>query len=651
MHTLLCRFQQLLRQLPLSLSPKGQKRSKGQVIVIFALALTAMLLFAGLALDAGSLYLTYGQLKRAVDASAVAAATDFKRSATLPGMKESAAEVLRLHNIDIEAVNLELFVCDADGDGSRDAGLQTTVPMFFARCPDTTAGDSPRKLVWVEADLRAPLYFLGLLGFDAVTLHTNAISEAAPVDVVIVIDISESMASDTLNTICADFRDNGLDCPYVDNYDPDGSNPPDYSGLAVNGCNLDNSCQPLFKAKDAAKALIDKLYQGYDQVSVVTFDSLAVVHPIPNLHSTNVDLSDDLTAAKTVIDGLTLHDDPPFAKIWPRWYENMLFNPVNPEDRDGDGSDFDPNLPTCDEAPTNPLCCTLDDDRWDDSKDPFGWGGLPCDDSFKLDAYNWVTDEDGDGDSKGDGEPGDPDDIATYTEADHNASVAWRAAHDPDGGGPLEASLSPLSTCTGCGMRAAANVLKSSGRPGSVWVVVFLSDGIVNLSDTYDTNTNIPAAYTNGFCTGELGGGFWSSVCVDFDPTPRYCIDAEQKTCPPSTNWQATVPNNNYSVFDYALDMVDEAALTKSENLDEPAGNDIAVYTIGLGAVGGNVGEDLLRYMAAVGDDGDRTTDPCKSMSVGAAQSCGQYYYAPDGNKLRKIFEDIATRIYTRIAN
>jgi len=184
-----------------------------------------------------------------------------------------------------------------------------------------------------------------------------------------------------------------------------------------------------------------------------------------------------------------------------------------------------------------------------------------------------------------------------------------------------------------------------------VWVVVFLSDGIANLSDTHDSNPNIPVAYTNGFCTGELGGGFWPGVCVDTNTTPRYCIDEQQKTCPPGTSWQAAVPNNNYSVHDYAKDIVDEAALTKSENLDEPAGNDIAVYTIGLGAAGSNVGEDLLRYMAAVGDDGDRTTDPCKAMNVGNAQSCGQYYYAPDGNKLRKIFEDIATRIYTRIAN
>ena len=84
-------------------------------------------------------------------------------------------------------------------------------------------------------------------------------------------------------------------------------------------------------------------------------------------------------------------------------------------------------------------------------------------------------------------------------------------------------------------------------------------------------------------------------------------------------------------------------------------GNDIAIYTIGLGAAGdaipgkGAIGEILLRYMAAVGDDGDRTTDPCKTTAN--KQSCGQYYYAPSGEDLLPIFEDIATRIYTRITN
>ena len=103
----------------------------------------------------------------------------------------------------------------------------------------------------------------------------------------------------------------------------------------------------------------------------------------------------------------------------------------------------------------------------------------------------------------------------------------------------------------------------------------------------------------------------------------------------PHTTWEGSIPNSHYSVFDYARDMSDEAALTKSTNLSEPPGNDIAIYTIGLGAAGdviptkGAIGEILLRYMAAVGDDGDRTTDPCRTTAN--KQSCGQYYYAPSG--------------------
>ena len=85
-------------------------------------------------------------------------------------------------------------------------------------------------------------------------------------------------------------------------------------------------------------------------------------------------------------------------------------------------------------------------------------------------------------------------------------------------------------------------------------------------------------------------------------------------------------PNLNYRVLDYALDMTDTAALTKSLNLNEPGGNEISIYTIGLGAAGGDtsdpfnvsIGEQLLRYMAAVGDDGDRQTDPCQTVGSAA---------------------------------
>jgi hypothetical protein len=58
-------------------------------------------------------------------------------------------------------------------------------------------------------------------------------------------------------------------------------------------------------------------------------------------------------------------------------------------------------------------------------------------------------------------------------------------------------------------------------------------------------------------------------------------------------------------------------------------------------------GEELLRYIAAIGDDGDPSTDPCSAVAIG--QSCGNYYFSPTGGGLLQVFEAIASRIFTRI--
>jgi hypothetical protein len=58
-------------------------------------------------------------------------------------------------------------------------------------------------------------------------------------------------------------------------------------------------------------------------------------------------------------------------------------------------------------------------------------------------------------------------------------------------------------------------------------------------------------------------------------------------------------------------------------------------------------GETILRYMAAVGDDGDRVTNPCDGVL--AKKNCGQYYFAAKGSDLQEIFDKIASRIYTKI--
>ena len=471
--------------------------------------------------------------------------------------------------------------------------------------------------------------------------------------------------------------------------------------LVRSGYNPDDpgTCQPLADAKEAARALIDSLYPGYDQVSLVTFDSQAIVHKIKNQAGTEVSLSNSMNNAKIAVNAIRLHDDPDQNYFWGLWASGT-YNPVNPEDRDGDGQDWDSP------AKLGYTCPAMTDEEMDDrwwsyaegapkcidsaglcdghSTTPganrpamnlpcqcTAWGihaagpdyyyaapgGLPCDDDALYDAYDWDGSKD-------------------FSISDHNDTVQWLADNDPDGSGPMTASLSPLSTCTGCGMRTASAVLETDGRPGSVWVIVFLSDGLANLSDTYNASiaNNVPAEYPNGFCTGQVGrgdsnysynaGGYWPALCMVRDTTrTRYCIDDNENTCPPGTTWEGTTPNTNYSVLDYVYDLTDDAALTKSDNLQEPPGNDIAIYSIALisdelafpAFLGGAenpaifTAENLLRYMAAVGDDGDRTTDPCNG--VDHYESCGQYYRAPASDQLTPIFEDIAGRIYTRITN
>jgi hypothetical protein len=64
-------------------------------------------------------------------------------------------------------------------------------------------------------------------------------------------------------------------------------------------------------------------------------------------------------------------------------------------------------------------------------------------------------------------------------------------------------------------------------------------------------------------------------------------------------------------------------------------------------------GEKLLRYIAGAGDDNDPGTpparDPCNGVAKG--RDCGNYYYSPTGTGLIRVFEAIASRIFTRLTH
>jgi hypothetical protein len=102
-------------------------------------------------------------------------------------------------------------------------------------------------------------------------------------------------------------------------------------------------------------------------------------------------------------------------------------------------------------------------------------------------------------------------------------------------------------------------------------------------------------------------------------------------------------------------------------NYTPPAGGAPAICTSSNPAQGdADAGEQLLRYIADVGDDGRLDTGPCldtnnnrnsttkvdpdgRADDVGLGLQCGNYYFAPDADGLERIFLEIAGRIFTRI--
>jgi Flp pilus assembly protein TadG len=503
-------------------SPQNPGRTeRGQAIVIMVISFLALLAFVGLVTDVGSIYVTYTQLKRAVDAAAVAAANNIKNpSLTYTQRKtritEAAREMIALHNV-ADISSLEAYICD-----------DTTKPAeFTAQCPNVGAGEDPRKLAWVQATQNVPVYFLSLVGIQSIPMTTSSIGEAATVDVVVVIDTSESMGEAT-SGYGADF------------------NPA--------ACNGSNTCEPLRTAKDAAKALVDSLFEGYDRIAVVGFDFNATMYS--NLES-------NFTTVKSAIDGVPLHDDLDSSSVVP--FGSPGVGDLNPLDIDGDGllGDLDTN--------------------------------------------------------------------------------------DNGGAGLINDSI--VSTCTGCGIRVAGNILAQFGRQEAVWVIVFLADGATNVSDV---PPEVDSSFPNGFCGGSIHNRMWNFPwCQDNDPATRHCgpNHSASNECPPGSTWVGD-STPSYDVEDYTYDMIDQVALMESTNPDEPInGNDIAVYSIGLGKAAQPplyAGEIMLRYMANLGDDGSRGNDPCATT---APQShCGNYYYAPNASFLSQIFENIADRIYTRIS-
>jgi len=495
------------------------RQTRGQIMLIIAVALVGLLAFTGLAIDLGRYFVVMGRLRQAADAGVLAAASQFRENSTLTDMTHAARSVIQANGF--TPTTLQVDTCATDpGD------------PYLCNPPR-------RKKVRVIVTADMPTTFMRIVGIDTIHMEAEAVGEAAAMDVVLVLDTSDSMTYDAAEG--DPMRD-------------------------PSQCNPVHGCRPFESVRSAALSFARRILNlpaadEQDRVAVVTFSAgHAGTGPVYAPGATDAWTYDYATAA-TIINSMQVYD--------PGW------------------------------------TCTEDDIKGKTNPPAVG----PCR------RYNL---EDG------------------HYEALDCPLLRNKNYKDP-------------STCTttniGGGLSYAAQLFGGSGREDALWVVVLLTDGAANATgpapdDVLTSEDTLRATLPFGYCPPSTFGG---PFCRDIDPDTRH---------------PATHPY--YDADDYARDMADYVACSAVNPAAgcATAGQNAIIFSIGLGnqvltSYGSNPkphGGALLRYIAAVGDDGDPSTDPCQGITDYTTW-CGNYYFAPTGSQLDQVFEDIASRLFTRLAH
>lgn len=218
--------------------------------VIMLLVLVAII---GLTIDVGYMYVSYARLRRAVDAAALDASNQIKEGYTGQDLENAAEQFLRLNDVIDPSATVHFCNAAAGFEEYHDPSMCTT---------------PPRKLVSVTATSQVPTFFMGVLGFNSMSISASAESEAASVDVILVIDISASQ---------------------VEREGPGGGGEAREDPYWCNTVNLGDSgmpggCMPFESVKNAAYSFVENgVYLddpitgelGYDRVGIVTFSRFA----------------------------------------------------------------------------------------------------------------------------------------------------------------------------------------------------------------------------------------------------------------------------------------------------------------------------------------------------------------------------------------
>ncbi|MBN1679187.1 MAG: hypothetical protein JW966_02770 [Anaerolineae bacterium] len=674
------------------------KRSqRGQSILLMAFAFIALIAFVGLVTDVALLFVRYAALRRAVDAAAIAAAGQIREGTDYGEVTVAAQQYIELHGIESDSVLVE--TCETDihkwrigappfelgsgPDGGPHSEEDYSPVSKYMPETELCDWDDPRKLVRVSAQIESPTTFLSLIGIDSITLETASVSETAVLDVALVIDISESMSQETVQT---DLTDVGLM--------PSGSGGGD---LAIRGeCEEDPAGNPNYKWAGCCND------PGTGNVGDGSMQNNGVV--VPN--------------------GVIWHDENSNG-MYDGDSEKGLQNNQRQSTSYSTTSGFNFSTLIC-----MPFKDVKDAARAFIKRLDFVRGDRVVFVTFAREGVAYTpTDSEGE-----DLRPLIRSEKIAITTLDtkvgvlindtgdwnicERASVApaeWTKwlNHELTEQPPRPLAYETLAACgntnVGGGILAANNALTAPEdiRREAVWVMIVLSDGAANVTDrvgdlpdgddiTYGSWGYCP---WQTFCVLEESHEYHWDECVKNNPMPEgenepqqpWCNDNDPRTRHFCLDWESGEPEaeniecsnaGDYDADDYARDMADFAGLI---NVAEgKPGNFIAMFSIAFGKdiVDEPTAAPLLRYIADAGDNGfidnnfqqdlredrdpipdygyegpwpDEYGDPgpCEDTAeetYGPKEQCGQYYYAADLSELKIVFEEIASRLFTRLS-
>lgn len=219
-----------------------RRGQSGQSLVILAIGFLALIGFVGIVTDVSLLFVRFSTLRRAVDAAAVAAAGQMRRveiadndpilmaklvgvtdpvqreqiregesqARSFANMSLAARQFIEFYGLNPSEVIVEYCNVQADALVSN---------LVVAQQPLCTPDQ--RKLVRVTAQIQSPTAFFNLFGFRTIRLQSSSVSETAVLDLVFIMDVSESMLFETTPQTWADAGYNRMYVPPVLRY-PNG---------------------------------------------------------------------------------------------------------------------------------------------------------------------------------------------------------------------------------------------------------------------------------------------------------------------------------------------------------------------------------------------------------------------------------------------